>query len=63
MARSSPMSSPVVGRGDALAVSDANGANQRQILPAAGGVHAHWPAWSADGQFVYFIKEHVIHER
>ncbi len=44
------------GAGDALAVSDANGANQRQILPAAGGVHAHWPAWSADGQFVYFIK-------
>jgi Tol biopolymer transport system component len=44
------------GAGDALAVSDANGANGRQILPAAGGVHAHWPAWSADSQFVYFIK-------
>jgi Tol biopolymer transport system component len=43
-------------RGDALVVADANGANPREIVPARGGWHTHWPAWSADGQFVYFLQ-------
>jgi Tol biopolymer transport system component len=42
-------------RGDAIVVADANGANPREIVPALGGWHTHWPAWSADGQFVYFL--------
>ena len=26
-----------------------DGGNAREILPVSGGLHAHWPAWSADG--------------
>ena len=40
--------------GDALLVSDADGGNEREILKPRGGLHAHWPAWSHDGRFVYF---------
>ena len=43
-------------RGDAIVVADSNGANPRDIVPARGGVHTHWPAWSADGGFVYFVQ-------
>jgi Tol biopolymer transport system component len=42
-------------RGDTIVVADANGENPRDIVPARGGWHTHWPAWSADGQFVYFV--------
>ncbi|MGE5346679.1 MAG: protein kinase domain-containing protein [Acidithiobacillales bacterium] len=41
-------------RGDSLVVAEADGGNPREILKSRGGVHAHWPAWSADGRFVYF---------
>ena len=41
--------------GDALIVADADGSNPREILPAAGGRHVHWPTWSRDGQSIYFI--------
>jgi serine/threonine protein kinase len=41
--------------GDALWVADADGTNRREIIPADGGVHIHWPAWSAD-EYVYFIR-------
>ena len=41
--------------GDALIVADADGSNPREILPAAGGRHVHWPTWSRDGQSLYFI--------
>jgi len=43
-------------RGDAIVVAEANGANPREIVPARGGWHAHWPAWSADGRYVYFVQ-------
>jgi len=42
--------------GDALKVVDANGGNPLEILPVSGGVHAHWPSWSADGNYVYFNR-------
>lgn len=42
--------------GDALAVADRSGENQRVVLPVTGGLHAHWPAWSADGKFIYFSR-------
>jgi len=42
--------------GDGLFVSDSDGGNTREILPVSGGVHAHWPAWSADGKFAYYIR-------
>ena len=41
--------------GDALIVADSDGGNPRQILPATGGRHIHWPTWSRDGQNIYFI--------
>jgi Tol biopolymer transport system component len=41
--------------GDALYVADADGGNPKEILKPRGGLHAHWPAWSRDGRFVYFI--------
>jgi Tol biopolymer transport system component len=41
--------------GDALIVANADGSNAREILPAAGGHHIHWPTWSRDGQSIYFI--------
>ena len=40
--------------GDALYVADADGENERQVVARRGGVHVHWPAWSADGQYLYF---------
>jgi eukaryotic-like serine/threonine-protein kinase len=42
-------------RGDALCVADADGSNAKEVLKPRGGVHAHWPAWSRDGRFLYFI--------
>ncbi len=42
--------------GDALMVSDASGADPRTLVPVAGGVHMHWPAWSADGEYIYVIR-------
>lgn len=41
--------------GDALIIAEADGSNQREILPARGGHHIHWPTWSRDGQSIYFI--------
>jgi eukaryotic-like serine/threonine-protein kinase len=43
-------------RGDAIAVADADGGNPRDLVAARGGWHTHWPAWSADGRFVYFFQ-------
>jgi Tol biopolymer transport system component len=37
-------------------VADANGGNPRDLVSARGGWHTHWPAWSADGRFVYFSQ-------
>ena len=44
------------GAGDSLYIADADGTNERQLVPTRGGMHVHWPAWSADGQHVYFIS-------
>ncbi len=41
--------------GDALVAADSDGSNPKEILKARGGLHTHWPAWSSDGRFVYFI--------
>jgi serine/threonine protein kinase/Tol biopolymer transport system component len=40
--------------GDALIVADADGGNQRPLIPPEGGHHVHWPAWSHDSRSLYF---------
>ena len=45
--------------GDSLVIADGSGENQRVVLPVAGGLHFHWPAWSADGTAVYFTRSLV----
>ena len=40
--------------GDSLWVADATGEHSKEIVPLSGGIHTHWPSWSADGRFVYF---------
>jgi Tol biopolymer transport system component len=41
--------------GDALLVAGADGSNPHEIVPTHGGMHVHWPAWSRDGRYLYFI--------
>ncbi len=42
--------------GDPMFVADRTGSNPRQIYIANAGIHCHYPAWSADGQFIYFVR-------
>jgi Tol biopolymer transport system component len=37
-------------------LADADGSNQRELVPAQGGRHVHWPAWSPDQKWIYFIS-------
>ena len=41
--------------GDGLGVSSSDGTGQRVLVPREGGRHIHWPAWSRDGKYIYFI--------
>ena len=42
--------------GDPIFVADRTGSNPRQIYVATEGLHCHYPAWSPDGRFVYFVR-------
>ena len=42
--------------GDPIFVADRAGANARQILINQPGVHNHYPAWSTDGRWIYFVR-------
>lgn len=42
--------------GDATFVADSNGTNQRLIVQDAPGIHNHYPAWSRDGRWIYFVR-------
>ena len=42
--------------GDPLYVADANGTNPRQIFIEKPGIHNHYPIWSPDGRFIYFVR-------
>ena len=44
------------GSGDPMFLADGTGNNRRQILAAEPGVHHHYPAWSPDGQWIYFAS-------
>ena len=47
---------PDAASGDAILVARADGGDERLLVPAAPGIHAHEPAWSADGAFIYFNR-------
>jgi len=40
--------------GDPLIVTDRIGGNAREIVPARAGDHNHFPAWSMDGEWIYY---------
>jgi Tol biopolymer transport system component/predicted Ser/Thr protein kinase len=42
--------------GDPLFVTDRTGASPRQILIDNPGFHNHYPVWSRDGQWIYFVR-------
>ncbi|MGQ0736221.1 MAG: LpqB family beta-propeller domain-containing protein [Acidobacteriota bacterium] len=42
--------------GDAVAVAEADGQNERVLVPAGGGVHLHHVAWGHDGRHVYYSR-------
>ena len=46
--------------GDPMYVADQEGSNRRQLLPAKVGVHRHYPAWSADGKWIYFANGNFV---
>ncbi|MGO9123770.1 MAG: protein kinase domain-containing protein [Terriglobales bacterium] len=43
------------GNGDPMFVADRTGANARRILGDRPGLHNHFPAWSPDGRWIYFV--------
>ena len=42
--------------GDPMFVADRTGANARQIFVGRPGTHNHYPAWSPDGRWIYFVS-------
>jgi serine/threonine protein kinase/Tol biopolymer transport system component len=42
--------------GDPMFVADRTGANARQIFIGRPGTHNHYPAWSPDGRWIYFVS-------
>ena len=42
--------------GDPIFVADRNGVNPRRIAIDQAGMHQHYPAWSLDGKWIYFVK-------
>jgi Tol biopolymer transport system component len=42
--------------GDAIVVARRDGADERVLVPPRPGLHAHEPAWSHDGKWVYFSR-------
>jgi Tol biopolymer transport system component len=41
--------------GDPMFVADRTGANARQIFGDRPGLHNHFPTWSPDGRWIYFV--------
>jgi len=41
--------------GDPMFVADRSGANARQIFGDRPGLHNHFPTWSPDGRWIYFV--------
>ena len=45
--------------GDPMFVTDRTGANPHRILISKPGIHNHYPVWSRDGQWIYFVQGSV----
>src|SRR5271170_4542629 len=43
------------GNGDPMFVADRTGANARKIFGDQPGIHNHFPTWSPDGRWIYFV--------
>jgi serine/threonine protein kinase/Tol biopolymer transport system component len=43
------------GNGDPMFVADRTGANARRIFGDQPGIHNHFPIWSPDGRWIYFV--------
>jgi Tol biopolymer transport system component len=43
------------GNGDPMFVADRTGANSRKIFGDQPGLHNHFPTWSPDGRWIYFV--------
>ena len=43
------------GVGDPMFVADRSGANARQLFVDRPGIHNHFPTWSPDGRWIYFV--------
>jgi Tol biopolymer transport system component/tRNA A-37 threonylcarbamoyl transferase component Bud32 len=46
--------------GDPLFVANADGSAAKQILTGSEGLHNHFPTWSADGAWIYFVRGQVV---
>lgn len=44
------------GKGDPMFVADRSGTNPRQLLIDRPGFHNHFPTWSPDGRWIYFVR-------
>ena len=42
--------------GDPMFICDSTGANAQQIFKLGPGGHNHFPTWSVDGQWIYFVS-------
>jgi len=42
--------------GDPFFIADRSGGNPRQVFAGKPGLHNHYPTWSPDGRFVYFVR-------
>jgi Tol biopolymer transport system component len=42
--------------GDPMFVTDRTGASPHQIFISSPGIHNHYPVWSRDGQWIYFVR-------
>jgi Tol biopolymer transport system component len=42
--------------GDPMFVADHDGSNSRQLFVDREGMHNHFPTWSPDGRWIYFVK-------
>ena len=45
--------------GDSLWIVDKDGSNLRQVIALRAGRHIHWPSWSRDGKYIYYIDSFI----